>query len=149
MSKQENKKIDYKKIRSRRYHYMVFFPESTPLMVVEFLNQLKFIRPTTHAKEEMLKEKHGSIPLPSKEDIMNQDNSLIEFYEPIINGKQSGYIQKMLVRVKHLSDTHDYSYLIAREGYIVSAWANTKSDIHRLKNSNSYFEPKENKKITA
>jgi hypothetical protein len=81
--------------------------------------------------------------MPEKVDLMNDANILVEFYELLdSSGKPLGIMQKALIRVKHLSDTRDYSYLVAREGYVISAWANDKDDEHRLTNmKNGYFEP--------
>lgn len=110
-------------------------------MIVNFFLNFEALGATHHAIEEMKKDKLGMIPMPSKDDILQSENMVIEFYEPIINDVPSGYIQKILIRVKNLSDKVDYSYLIAREGFIVSAWANMKNDIHRLTNSNGYYKP--------
>lgn len=138
-----NKKIDYRRIKSRRYHYQTYFPENLSDMIVNFFSNFDTLGATHHAKEEMSSDKLGAIPMPTKEDILNHENIVIEIYEPIIDGVASGYIQKLLIRVKNLSDRLDYSYLIAREGFIVSTWANMKNDIHRLTNSNGYYIPKE------
>lgn len=58
---------------------------------------------------------------------MNTSNNLIEAYQ-----RSDGSLQKVVLRVPMLSPVFDYTYVIAREGYVVSAWANSKSDNHRL-----------------
>jgi hypothetical protein len=127
----------------RRYHYKVYFPNNTVLMCLEFFKQIKEIGLTYHAGHQMLDDQRGIIPMPDKADLMNDDNILVEFYELLDNsGNPLGIMQKALIRVKHLSDMRDYSYLVAREGYVISAWANDKNDEHRLTNKkNDYFEP--------
>lgn len=129
----------------RRYHYQVYFPKNTPDMCLEFFSQLKNeINPTYHAVHQLVDDPKGIIDLPSKEDLLNPQNILVEFYEQKDDkGNPLGKIQKMLIRVKHLSEDRDFSYILAREGFIVSAWSNEKNDNHRLTNNNNYFTPGE------
>jgi hypothetical protein len=126
----------------RRYHYKVYFPNNTVLMCLEFFKQIKDIGLTYHAGHQMLDDPRGVIPMPEKIDLMNDANILVEFYELLDPcGKPLGIMQKALIRVKHLSETRDFSYLVAREGYVISAWANDKNDEHRLTNKkNDYFD---------
>ena len=127
----------------RRYHYKVYFPDNTVLMCLEFFKQLKELGLTHHASHQLLDDPKGVIPMPDKLDLMNDDNILVEFYELLDSNKNPmGIMQKALIRVKHLSDSRDFSYLVAREGYVISAWANDKNDEHRLTNKrNDYFCP--------
>lgn len=127
----------------RRFHYNIFFPNNIADMLIDFFNQFDKIGFTNHALEEMKNDKFGNIPVPSKEDLLNNSNIVVEYYEPISGENPSGYIQKILLRVRHMSSKYDYSYLLAREGFIVSAWSNEKSDIHRLTNENNYYRPRE------
>ena len=133
--------MDYKKIKQRRYHHLVYFPKNISELLLTFLKSFCNIDFTNHALEEMDNDKFGEIPKPSLMNILHPDNILVEYYEPIVNDVPSGYIQKILIRVVCLSKELDYSYLISREGYIVSAWANSKEDKHRLTNKNGYYDP--------
>jgi hypothetical protein len=59
-------------------------------------------------------------------------------------------LQKILLRLHHLSDKFDYSYVLARESYIVSAWCNSKNDDHRLIESfANYYCPDTLKEIVV
>lgn len=129
----------------RRYHYQVYFPDNTGEMCLEFFSQLpEDINPTYHAMHQMVDDESGIIDLPTKSDLLNSSNTLVEFYENLTpDNKPVGTIQKMLVRVPTLSNTKDYSYLVAREGFIVSAWSNDKTDIHRLTRNNNYYRPED------
>lgn len=133
--------IDYKKIKQRRYHHLVYFPNNISELLLKFLKSFHEIDFTNHAIEEMKNDKFGEIPKPSLMNILHPDNILVEYYEPIINDVPSGYIQKILIRVVCLDEEVDYSYLISREGYIISAWANPKDDNHRLTSKNGYYDP--------
>ena len=126
----------------RRYHYNIHFPDSTVLMCVKFFNEIEKIGLTYHAAHQMCDDPRGIIPMPEKEDLMHDNNILVEFYELLDSSKNpTSIMQKALIRVKHLSDSKDYSYLLAREGYIISAWANDKGDEHRLTSNNGYYRP--------
>lgn len=135
------KKIDYAKINSRRYHYQIFFPENLSSMVMKFFQSFDKIQYTNHALSEMKNDKHGNIPLISLEDALNPENILVECYEPQDSSGTKGYLQKVLLRIGHLSDKYDYSYILSREGFIISAWSNRKNDLHRLTNQNNYYKP--------
>lgn len=132
-----------KKPKFRRYHYQIYFPDNTGEMCLEFFGQLKNdINPTYHAMHQMVDDPKGIIDLPTKDDLMNSSNTLVEFYELKDDmDRPLGKIQKMLIRVKHLSEDRDFSYILAREGYIVSAWSNDKTDNHRLTGNNNYYQP--------
>ena len=133
--------------RLRRYHHKVYFPawENLGSMVVEFFSGLKKVDITHHAATQLLEDKRGIIPLPSKQELMHPTNTLVEFYELLDrDGKSTGTIQKALIRIHNLSEKFDYSYIIARDSFLISAWANDKNDDHRLDRSkNVYFKPKE------
>jgi len=134
------------RLNLRRYHNKIYFPESTAMMCLEFFGQIKDVDVTYHAAEQLMEDRRGIIPLPSREELLHNSNTLVEFYEVLddYNAPQ-GTIQKMLIRVHNLSETYDYSYVLAREGYIVSAWANDKTDDHRLDSraSRDYYRPRE------
>ena len=134
--------VDYKKMNYRRYHRDVYFPENYIEMVLEFFEQLPFIHLTNHSIEEIRNDRNGIIPIPSIAQITSVNSYLVEFYCPMNDNQSLNYIQKLLIRVKDLSTDFDYSYIIAREGFIVSAWSNAKTDIHKLKNNQNYFRPK-------
>lgn len=139
----------------RRYHKDRFFPKNLGEMLSEFVFQfranesVKDPEPTIHAAEELMEDKKAAhygrqIPLPTRDEIFCENNTLIEFYE-ILDQKMnpSGKIQKAVIRVHNLHPKLDYTYVVAREGYIVSAWANKKNDYHRLTESDKkYYVPK-------
>lgn len=133
------------RLNLRCYHNKIHFPENVGLMCAEFIGQIDDIDMTYHAAEQLLEDKRGVIPLPSREDIFHPTNTLVEVYELLDNESAPlGRIQKMLVRIHNLSDEYDYSYVLAREGFIVSAWINDKDDDHRLdgKASARYYRPR-------
>lgn len=133
----------WRKSNLRRYHYRVFFPNETSEMVREFFESLPEIDITYHAAEELSNDKRGLIPLPTKNDLLRPENKLVEFYELLDeHGNSTKKIQKVVIRVPCFSDTLDYVYVVAREGFIVSSWAVDKNDIHRLTNSlHKYYCP--------
>lgn len=128
----------------RRYHNKIFFPDNSAEMCLEFFGQISDIDVTYHAAEQLMEDRRGIIPLPTRGELLHHSNTLVEFYEQVNEfGHPLGKIQKMLIRVHHLHEDYDYSYILAREGFIVSAWANDKSDDHRLtsKAARDYYRP--------
>ena len=133
----------------RRYHYRVHMPENLGTMLVEFISQLKTDpEPTNHAAEQMLQDKRGVIPLPTKEELFSGENTLVEVYEILDKQNQpTGRIQKMVIRVPSLSEKYDHTYVIARENFILTTWKNDKGDEHRLTEAiDNYYQPEKNKK---
>lgn len=127
----------------RRYHHKIHFPDNVSEMCVEFFNQLRHVGATHHALTQMKEDKRGVIPMPTKQQLLDSKNTLVEFYEVLNHKKQpTGLIQKMVIRCHNLSKEFDYSYVLAREGFIVSSWANDKGDDHRLTcKYNFYYQP--------
>lgn len=125
-----------------RYHSSIHFPKLFPEMVLEFIESfVGEIDLTNHAAEQMYADKRGRIPLPTKEELLDKDNKIFEFHE---RQDRLGRIQKVHLRVGHLSEDYDYTYVVARGGVIVTAWANDKNDNHRLTESHStYIQPPE------
>ena len=127
-----------------RYHNDIYFPDNFPTMVLEFVESFKGeVDLTTHAAEQLYdkKDPRGPIPLPTNEELLEPSNMLVEFYE---RKDRVGRIQKALIRVNNLSEKYDYSYIVARDGVIVTAWANSKTDDHRLtKSFDEYYCPEE------
>lgn len=123
-----------------RYHSDIFFPEKFPQMVLEFVETFgDDINLTDHAAEQMYEDKRGMIPLPSKEEMLDSSNKIIEFYERL---DRLGRIQKTVFRIGHLSEKYDYTYVVARDGVVVTCWGNDKGDHHRLTESrNNYIQP--------
>jgi hypothetical protein len=132
------------RLNLRRYHHKIYFPENTGEMCMEFLGQIKDVDVTYHAAEQLMEDKRCIIVLPTREEIFHSSNTLVEYYE-LLNeyGESMNRIQKMLIRVHNLHEDYDFSYVLAREGYIVSAWANDKNDDHRLdsRSSSDYYRP--------
>lgn len=120
----------------RRYHNKVYFPpwEELGEMVIEFFKILPDdIVPTHHAAQQLLEDKRGVIALPTKPELMNPTNTLVEFYEILDrDGRATNKIQKALIRIHNLSEKYDYTYSVARDGAIITAWAVDKGDEHRL-----------------
>lgn len=132
------------KVNLRRYHHNIYFPENLGELCLEFFGQIQDVDVTYHAAEQLMEDRRGIIPLPSRSELFHSANTLVEFYEQINEfGQPLGRIQKMLIRVHNLSEDYDYSYVLAREGFIVSSWANDKNDNHRLdgKSAQSYYRP--------
>ncbi len=136
------------KKRMRRYHHKVYFGDDVGTMTKEFIehleeNGVREIGYTKHAEEERLTDKRGIIPRATREILFDPTNTLVEFYEILTHdGKPTTRIQKLVIRVHNLSDFYDYTYVIAREGFVVSNWANDKGDEHRLTGSkNVYYFP--------
>lgn len=117
-------------------------PKYAVEMVREFIKQLPFVDITSHAATEMMGDRMGRIPLPTKDELFNKDNELVEIFERIDGDNPTGVAQKLVIRVKILNNIYDYTYVIAREGYIVTSWATSKSDVHRLtKSLYDYYIP--------
>ena len=130
----------------RRYHHKIYFPSNLQEMLIEFIGQIKDVDLTYHAAEQLMEDNRCIIPLPSRQEIFSDSNTLVEIYEQVNEfGVPLGRIQKVLLRVHNLDENYDFSYVLAREGYIVSAWANDKNDDHRLesKASREYYRPEE------
>lgn len=123
----------------RRYHGGVWMPDNMPAMVDDFITSCDLRQSpllSKHAASEMLDEQHGLIPMPCWEDLLNGDASLVECEEVLdSSGDATGTLSKMVLRLHHLSDALDFTYVVGRGGTIISAWANYKSDHHRLVNS--------------
>lgn len=133
------------KKRMRRYHHKVFFGDNVGQMTREFIEQLgdKEIGYTHHAEKERNADKRGVIPRANREILFNPNNTLVELYE-ILNkdGTPTAQVQKLVIRVHDQSDHYDYTYVVAREGFVVSNWANDKGDEHRLTHSTDmYYAP--------
>jgi hypothetical protein len=131
----------------RRYHYRVHMPDNLGEMLLEFMGQLKGDpNPTNHAAEQMLNDKRGIIPLPTKAELFNNNNTLVEAYEILENGQPTGRIQKLVIRVPTLSEKYDHTYVIARENFILTNWKNDKGDEHRLTEAiENYYQPEKKK----
>lgn len=128
--------------RFRRYHYEVHFPKNLGEMVLEFYQSLPKVDVTTHAAEQLLEDKRGVIPLPTKAELFDASNTLVEIYEILDReGNPTGKLQKAVIRIKGLSEKLDYTYVVAREGFVVSTWSNSKTDKHRLTGKNEYYKP--------
>jgi hypothetical protein len=123
-----------------RYHYELGFPYYVGEMCLEFFESFKEIRMTYHSANQLIEEYKASIPLPTRADLLHPNNILVELYEITDKwDKPTKVIQKALIRTRHLDDKRDFSYVVARDGFLISAWANAKTDIHRLINREVYF----------
>jgi hypothetical protein len=132
------------RLNLRRYHNKIHFPENTALMCLEFFGQIGDVDVTYHAAEQLMEDRRTIIPLPSREELLHDTNTLVEMYELCDDWKEPlGKLQKILIRVHNLHDQYDFAYVLAREGFIVSAWANDKDDDHRLdgRAAREYWRP--------
>jgi len=124
-----------------RYHHSICFPNELNKMMIEYINSFTDdIDLTSHAAEQMSDQKdpRGYIPLPTSGELLDNSNKLIEIYERL---DKPGRIQKAVIRVGHLSEKYDYTYVVARDGVIVTSWINDKGDNHRLTNTaNNYIQ---------
>lgn len=128
----------------RRYHHKVFFSNNVGKMLKEFIENLgaKEIEYKQHATIERCLDKRATIPQATKEILFHPKNTLVEFYEILTtDGVPTARIQKLVIRVHHLSNKFDYTYVIAREGFVISNWANDKNDDHRLTHTKDYYYP--------
>ncbi|MNK39737.1 hypothetical protein D3C87_583570 [compost metagenome] len=109
-------------------------------MCLEFFENFETVQTTFHSANQLMDERNGMIPLPSRADLLHPSNTLVELYETIDKyDMPSGILQKVLIRVHHLDTNKDYAYVVARDGFLISAWANDKNDIHRLERRDVYF----------
>lgn len=128
----------------RRYHHKIWLPDNTGFMCMDFFTQITEVDVTYHAADQLLEDRRGIIPLPSRAELLHNTNTLVEVYERLdSNNEPTGIIQKMLLRVHNLHPTYDYCYVLAREGFIVSTWANDKGDDHRIDKAHMYWRPKD------
>ena len=134
-----------------RYHYEVSWPKNVGEMCLSFFEEFKRldkVQTTFHSANQLMDERNGTIPLPTLADLLHPQNTLVEIYEILDdNNSPSGVIQKVLVRAHHLDECKDYSYVISRDGFLVSAWTNSKTDIHRLINRDLYWSDNYNENI--
>ena len=137
------------KMNLRRYHHSVYFPDDIGDKLHEFVSQFRSNEsskdpdPTHHAAEQLLEDRKALkynevIPLPTFEELFNSTNTLVEAYENL----DAANLQKIVIRVHNLHEELDFTYVVAREGFIVSSWANEKNDVHRLTHDNKYYNPK-------
>jgi len=123
-----------------RYHYDIGLPTYVGHMCLEFFGNFEKVQTTFHSANQLMDEHKGAIPLPSRADLLHPRNTLVEIYELVDKyDMPSKIMQKALIRVHHLDEEKDFSYVIARDGFLISAWANAKTDIHRLINRDVYF----------
>lgn len=131
------------KLNMQRYHHKIFFPSNVGEMIQTFIDNIPdTIGYTNHANEEREADKRGVIPKATKEELFDSSNTVVEFYELLDqSGEPTGIIQKIVLR-NHNNDKFDYTYVVAREGFVVSNWANDKNDEHRLnKSMHIYYSP--------
>lgn len=132
--------MNYPKPKYVRYHYEIGLPNYVGEMCLEFFMNFAKVNTTFHSANQLIDEMKGAIPLPTKVDLLNPNNTLVELYEQVdAHDAPARVMQKAVIRVHHLNDTKDYTYVVARDGYLISAWANAKTDIHRLKSRDVYF----------
>ena len=130
----------YEKPDFIRYHYELGFPKYVGEMCLDFFGNFEKIQTTFHSANQLIDERNGFIPLPTRADMLNPRNTLVEIYEVVDKyDMPSKIMQKALIRCHDLDAKKDFSYVIARDGFLISAWANDKTDIHRLLNRDIYF----------
>lgn len=126
-------------MKFRRCHSKIWLPPNIKSMLLEFFETLPFVDVTNHAAIEMENDKNGIIPLPDKAELMESNVKLVEIYQKLENNQVIPQIQKIVLRVPSLSERFDYTYVVAREGFVVSAWSNDKNDNHRITEHFDYY----------
>lgn len=123
-----------------RYHYQVMLPTYVGEMCLNFFENFEKVQTTYHSANQLIEEYKASIPLPTRADLMHPGNTLVELYEIVDKwGYPSKVMQKAVIRTHHLDSNRDFSYVVARDGFLISAWANAKTDIHRLLSRDVYY----------
>jgi len=130
-------------VKFLRYHKDVEFPPRAKLgnMLLDFFENFELINVSYHGRNQLVDDRKGVIiKVPSKTELMNPANTLVEVFERADDSYNPlGIIQKVLIRCHNLHEDWDFAYVVAREGLIVSAWANDKSDHHRLIRKDIYY----------
>jgi len=133
----------------RRYHVGLWLPENIVTMATNFFQQLPDeLGVTYHGVEQLLEDRRliqngDFIPTPTKRDLTGKNATLVEVHELLdkFSRNQTGIIQKLVVRVHHFSAIHDFTYVVSRDGFIVSGWSNDKTDVHEV-DHREYYIPK-------
>jgi hypothetical protein len=74
-----------------------------------------------HAADEILADPLGMIPVPTAADLRDPENRLIEVYQDA-----AGSLTKLVIRRTHLRPGVSYTYVVGRDGTLVTAWANPR-----------------------
>lgn len=136
-------------MKLRRYHTKMKMPENLGEMILDFFSGFDKLVLTNHARNEMVNDTYGVIPIPTIKDIHGA--SLIEVYEILNDDKTRTHkIAKILVRNSRMHKKIDYSYVISHDGAVISAWANEKIDVHWLKKRTrkKYFTGEDEQTVT-
>lgn len=123
-----------------RYHYEIGFPRYVGDMCLDFFSQFEKVQTTFHSKNQFADDHRGVIPIPTRADLLTPQNTLVEIYELADKyDNPTKVMQKALIRCHHMDNRRDYSYVVARDGFIISAWSNAKEDKHRLLKRSVYY----------
>lgn len=120
---------------TERYHTSFGFPDGVLDELHDTVNSIQSLELSVHSIMAMLGDKKSIIPVPNVDVLLETENNLMEVY--VDNGK----IEKFLIRVKTMDDEFDYTYVITKDGMIVTCWTNDKNDVPTLnKRSTSYIK---------
>lgn len=118
-----------------RYHTSFGFPNGVLDALHEVVNNINELYLSVHSIVSMLGDKKSIVPVPNVEVLLEPENNLMEVYV------DDGKIEKFLIRVKTIDAEFDYTYVITKDGMIVTCWANDKEDVPTLnKRSTSYVK---------
>jgi hypothetical protein len=93
-------------------------------MVKKFFKEFDEIYFTTHALKNVEARKST---LLTKQDLLHKESQLISFFEQAPNKKRGFLLKSILVRVCHLSQEKDFYVVTAKDGWVITTWANEKS----------------------
>ena len=113
-----------------RHHYQVYFEENFREDLKAFLNSINAVSYSHHAKLQTIQDRYGIIPVIKKDSLPS--GTPIEYY------RIDGILWKVVFKFTNFNSAFDYSYTIAKDGTVVTAWANEKSDNHSTLNHTIY-----------
>jgi hypothetical protein len=128
---------------SIKYHYSIWFPPNIGYMCLDFFENISEIQSTYHFKNQVLDDPKGILEIPTKRDLMHPSNTLVEASEFIDeNDLPTGKLHKLLIRCHHFSYEYDLCFVLANDGFLITTWANDKTDIHNIeKSKDTYYSP--------
>lgn len=122
------------------YHYQIHFPKHLGDMVLDFFNNFEVVKSSIHCKNQLMDDRNMVMKVPTKDDLMNPRNTLVEVQEFVDStGVGTKRMRRGLIRCHHMNPYWDCCYIVGADGYIITGWSNAKDDIHRLKSKHVYY----------
>ena len=106
----------------KKWHKEIWFEDGVEEAIRNIFASFIKLSYTRHAMLQTIQDRYGIIPTCRVSDL--KDAEIFEYT------KENGYLKKIAIRVKNLSNELDYCYSISVEGNVITAWANKKDDIH-------------------